>query len=207
MSEGAGVALPSRDSGPQAGAAPWWAVSGTAVWASPVCLRPGVPHSDRTSPGGLLSKQGPCWYLCLLGGGGCQLLPKRLPGGHLPGGLEGLQEPPLWGRVTGGTDSTLHSQANSVCSAAPGTQCWARLGAGRISPLPEAPVPTALNATLWGCSRGPTQMWECGLDSVGTGGAAVAQTQAEVPRSALLPPGPGRWESPVDGESPSEQLL
>lgn len=59
MSEGAGVALPSRDSGPQAGAAPWWAVSGTAVWASPVCLRPGVPHSDRTSPGGAPVQAGP----------------------------------------------------------------------------------------------------------------------------------------------------
>lgn len=50
VSEGAGVAPPSRDSSPQAGAAPWWAVSGTAVWASPVCLRPGHPPGGGSCP-------------------------------------------------------------------------------------------------------------------------------------------------------------
>ena len=165
MSEGAGGAPPSRDSSPRAGAAPWWAVSGTTVWASPVWLRPGVPHSDRTSPGGSCPSRAPAgisvswgWRVSTPAQETPRWAPARGPR-RIPGA-------PSLGQGHGGTDSILHSQANRVCSPAPGTQRWAWLAVGRSSPLPEAPLPTALNATLRGCSRGPAQMWECGLDSV-----------------------------------------
>lgn len=42
--------MPSGDSGPQAGAAPWWTVSGTAGWASTSTRAPGS-NPDRPPRG------------------------------------------------------------------------------------------------------------------------------------------------------------
>ena len=103
--EWGGRGVPSGDSSPQAGTAPWWSVSGTSGWASPVLLEPQALIQTHQPRGGPCPRRHPAGILST-GAGGCQRLLKGLQGmlwrpTHLPGALKGVQEPPLWGRVLG----------------------------------------------------------------------------------------------------------
>lgn len=68
----------SGDSGPQAGAAPWWSLSGTAGWASPVLLGPqSLIQTDHPQGqvGGPCPRRDPAG-ICLLGPEGVSGCPR-----------------------------------------------------------------------------------------------------------------------------------
>lgn len=83
--EWGGRGVPSGDSSPQAGTAPWWSVSGTSGWASPVLLEPQALIQTDHPPGGPCPRRHPAG-ICLLGPegvNGCPRGSKACSGGPL----------------------------------------------------------------------------------------------------------------------------